>query len=317
MQVQATQGFWDHSIYHSYLDIRASILAAKASLQVSNDFTTPAVFSSMLTLYLLGFTRMADFFRFSLILSTLMFSHIGNTEEAPLIIGAYHYPPFMDETHQNGLYVQLGKAIEAISGIKLKWVFYPYARVDRFFKLGKIDIEIGSSPVWTQHKSIPGQFTHVFYQLEDVAIYQAQKRHFYSGHDIKGQRIGMVRGYSFPQFQADFDQNLAQRVEGANEKQLLKLLLNDRIDQVFMSKLVFMHLQKHEPRYQHLQIGAIVGRYDVAIRVHPNKASIIPAFNQAIEQLKKNGTIESLFSPNSTGIKKPAEAGFNQVKEAN
>ena len=220
----------------------------------------------------------------------------ASTYGEPLTIGAYQYPPFMDDKNKDGLYIKLMTAIAAHSKLEFKWVFYPYARLDRFFNLGKIQLEIGSSPLWHQHKPILGVFTDSFYQLEDVAIYRSgENRRATSDTEIAGQDIGMVRGYSFPQFKQAFSQKIARRIEGADETQLLHLLINERIDQVFMSKQVFLYLQSRHSEYSSFVIGDVVGRYDVAIRVHPSQAQIIPTLNRTIQTLKANGTIKQLF----------------------
>ncbi|MFY0640013.1 MAG: transporter substrate-binding domain-containing protein [Bermanella sp.] len=236
----------------------------------------------------------ADFWRV-FVISLLLVS--ATSQAQPLIIGAYQYPPFMDEKTKDGLYIQLMKSIQTHSQLEFKWVFYPYARLDRFFNLGKIQLEIGSSPLWHQHKLTPGSFTDSFYQLEDVAIHRSgENRRATSDTDIAGQDIGIVRGYSFPQFQQAFSQKIARRIEGADEAQLLHLLINERIDQVFMSKQVFLYLQSRHSEYGNFVIGDVVGRYDVAIRVHPSQAQIIPALNRTIQILKTNGTIKQLFN---------------------
>lgn len=214
-----------------------------------------------------------------------------------LKVGAYHYPPFMNEQSHNGIYMALSKAIEAQGKASFKWEYYPYARVDRLFDLGKLDLEIGSAPSWNAHKDIPGVFTQTFYELEDVSIYrEGENKHAAKFDDIKGQTIGIVRGYTFPQFQDVFDKKLARRIDAPNEEQLLNLLINKRIDQVFMSRQVFYYLSHQNPKLKSLVIGDVVGRYPVAIRVHPNKADVIPSLNHAIQQLKSSGEIKRLFS---------------------
>ncbi len=214
-----------------------------------------------------------------------------------LKVGAHHYPPFMNETQHNGIYMALSQAIEAQGAITFEWQFYPYARVNRLFDLGKLDVEIGSAPSWNAHKTIPGLFTQTFYQLEDVAIFRkGENKHAAKYEDIQGQTIGVVRGYSFPQFQEVFANNQARRIDGPNEEHLLNLLVNHRIDQVFMSRQVFYYLRKQNPEFASLAIGDVVGRYPVAIRVHPSKAHIIPSLNHAIQHLKSTGEIKQLFS---------------------
>ena len=231
---------------------------------------------------------------FSLFVMLGAISHVclGQT----LKVGGYDYPPFMDSKTQSGLYVELTNAIEQHSQLTFNWVFYPYARVDHLFNLGDVQVEIGSSPLWNQHKETPGLFSMYFYELEDVAVFHEKSPKRARNHDdIQGQKIGIVRGYSFPQFADAFQNSIAYKIEGNNEKQLLHLLLNRRIDQVFMSKHVLLNLKKQHPEYNNLVFKDVVGKYEVAIRVHPNHQDVIPQLNQAIQTLKQKNIIQKIF----------------------
>lgn len=222
---------------------------------------------------------------------------VSNYANDTLVIGGYHYPPFMDESKHAGLYIELSQAIAQQANLNFQWKFYPYARLDYLFASGDIHIEIGSAEIWNANKPVPGLFTHAFYELEDIAVFHKSKpSRARNTQDIKGKMIGVVRGYSFPQFTQTFEKKVATRVESIHEIQLLKLLLNQRIDQVFMSKQVFLYLRQQDSTYENLDFVDTVGRYQVAIRVHPSKADIIPKLNTAIQQLQQSGLINHLFS---------------------
>jgi len=214
----------------------------------------------------------------------------------PLAVGGYHYPPFMIDSTEKGLYVKLTEAIEQHSSVKFQWKYYPFARADHLFNLGYVHLEVGSSPLWNQTKPVPGLYTDTFYELEDVAVFH-KNRPFRARNiqDIKNQKVGIVRGYSFPQFTQTFNKNIASKIEGANEDQLLHLLISKRIDQVFMSKHVFLYLKKHNQEYKELDYVDVVGRYPISMRVHPKRQSVIPELNQAIQQLKQKKIIEKIF----------------------
>jgi len=230
-----------------------------------------------------------------LALYLILMSSLSASE--PLVIGGYHYPPFMEAQSSQGIYVALSKAISKESQLTFDWKFYPYARVDNLFTSGKIHIELGSSPVWSTNKPLPGLFSETFYQLEDVAVYnKSLPRRARNTQDISGLRIGMVRGYSFPQFAEVFEQKLAQRIDANNEVQLLKLLIRNRVDQVFMSKLVFLYLQKQHAEFSDMTYKDVVGSYPLAIRVHPEKAHIMPKLNKAISVLKSKNQIQKIFN---------------------
>ena len=218
---------------------------------------------------------------------------------APVVIGVYHYPPFMFENQHKGYFYELMKVIESLTNIEFQWQSYPYARLDYLFNQGKVHLEIGSSPKWNTHKITPGLFTDFFYAIQDVAVYrEKQFDHTATIEKLKGQTIGVVRGYYYPVFEQAFADNLIKKIERSNENELLQLLINERINQVFINQQVFEYLRQQNPEYNQLTMGDVVGHYDVAIRVHPDHADLIPILNQAIKQLKIDGTIERLFKRN-------------------
>lgn len=238
----------------------------------------------------------ADFWRV-LVISLLLVS--ATSQAQPLIIGAYQYPPFMDEKSKNGLYFQLVESTAALTKLDLKWVFYPYARLDHLFHQGKVHLEIGSAPEWNIDKPTPSLFSDSFYAIEDVAVYRSNEyKHAVNIEAMTGQTIGIVRGYHYPIFDQAHKLKAIKKVERADEDELLKLLINERIHQVFINKQVFQYLQKHNPKYKQLKIGGTVGKYNVAIRVHPAHAELIPILNNAIKALKESGEIDKIFKAN-------------------
>lgn len=233
--------------------------------------------------------------KYGLALCLMALSYFSHSET--LVIGGYHYPPFMNTQSGRGIYFALTQAINNESGLTFDWQFYPYARVDRLFTAGKIDLEVGSSPIWAKQKPLPGLSSDTFYSLEDIAVYHADKpQRARNTQDLLGKNIGIVRGYSHPpQFIQAFEQNLVKRIDGNNELQLLNLLAKGRLDQVFISKLVFLYLQKQNPEFKKMMFKDVVGRYPIAIRIHPGKAHIVPKLNAAIAALKSKKRIQPLF----------------------
>ena len=125
-----------------------------------------------------------------------------------------------------------------------------------------------------------------------------QKFLFQSCCKCFNKTIGIVRGYHYPIFDQAHKLKAIKKVERADEDELLKLLINERIHQVFINKQVFQYLQKHNPKYKQLKIGGTVGKYNVAIRVHPAHAELIPILNNAIKALKESGEIDKIFKAN-------------------
>lgn len=208
-------------------------------------------------------------------------------------VGGYHYPPFMYEQTNKGIYPDILSAIAERTGIQVQWHYYPYVRLSALFNKGDIHIEMGSSPLWTQAAKVQGIYSQPFYTLKDVAVFRMGDST--GSTEIEGQRIGMVRGYSFPQFQPKFDSGLAIRVDAPNELHLIRLLLNRRVDQIFISQDLLRYHQNNNPELGSLQVGHEVGRYDIAIRIHPHSKELVEPINQALEKMKASNQIQTII----------------------
>lgn len=213
------------------------------------------------------------------------------------VVGGYDYPPFIYAKATQGIYVELMKELALVSQQTFKWEHYPYARLDALFTKASVHIEVGSSPLWTSSKKVPGFYTVPFYTLKDVVVFRrGEQASMKSFSDLKGKRVGLVRGYSFPQFQKAFDDSIAIRIDAANELALMKLLVNNRVDQIFISQDLFLYYQKIYNDFNGLILGDVVGSYDVAIRVHPNYKSLVGTLDKSINALKEKGIIKALIS---------------------
>jgi ABC-type amino acid transport substrate-binding protein len=137
--------------------------------------------------------------------------------------------------------------------------------------------------------------TDSFYSLDDIAIFRPKEALTINEHeDIKGKTVGVVRGYGLKGFDDMFETKKATRFDAKDEKPLLNMLHNGRLDTVFINKDVFLYHQMHQPIYQQLIQGDIIGSYQIGIRVHPAFKHIIPALNQAIKNLNRNKRIQEI-----------------------
>jgi polar amino acid transport system substrate-binding protein len=212
------------------------------------------------------------------------------------VIGGYDYPPFIHSNATQGIYVDIMEELALLTEEEFKWEHYPYARLDALFTKARVHIEVGSSPLWTKSKPIPGFYTKSFYALKDVAVFrkgEVQSVKYFS--DLKDNRVGLVRGYSFPQFQQAFDDGLAVRVDAANEATLMKLLVNNRVDQIFISKDLFLYHKKMNNDFFELVSGDEVGSYNVAIRVHPAYKELVEVLDEGIKTLIERGRIKEII----------------------
>ncbi len=231
---------------------------------------------------------------FALLIALLSMGQISHAQR--IAVAGYHYPPFMYEDEETGIYFDLIQALGKQSGLLFDWKIYPYARVDKLFELGKVHMEVGSSPIWTQGKSEPGIYSLFFYTLEDVVVFRKGENFKVNRpDDLKGKQIGMVRGYSFPQFSPLFDSGQATRINGVDELQLLNMLVKRRLDQIVISRDLLRYHQKQTPKYRGLMAGDAIGSYEIGLRIHSTQQEVIVPINKALQQLKDKGIIMAIF----------------------
>lgn len=212
-----------------------------------------------------------------------------------IVIGGYDYPPFMNAQSKQGIYHEVMSAINQETKLSFQWKYYPYARLNKLFEQGLVHIEVGAAEEWTSASAEPGIYTDNFYSVDDIALFRPREAFSIKKHDdIKGKTIGVVRGYGFKDFDDMFITERATRFDAKDEKQLLHMLYNGRLDAIFINKNVFLYHQMNQPIYQKLTQGDVIGSYKVGIRVHPSYKHIIPALNQAIKNLKRNNTIQRM-----------------------
>ncbi len=217
-------------------------------------------------------------------------------ENAPIRVGFYNYPPMMIKQSGAGIYHDIFKAIERITNLRFKIEYLPYARSKHMFDRNEIDIDPGISPTWTKDLPVPGVFTISFAQSVDVILFGSGKR-FRVKHpgDLTGKMLGTVRGYFYPGFMEYFADNTVSRFEGVDEIQLLTMLAHSHLDQIIVNRAIALYWISQNPTFPQLELGDEVGTVDIMMRVHPDKAHLIPELNAAIKQMKQSGEIERFY----------------------
>lgn len=223
-----------------------------------------------------------------------MMAHSNWTIAQDVKIGGYHYPPFMYEESKGGIYPDILSIIAEKTDLQVHWQYYPYPRLTALFNSGDIQIEMGSAPVWTQKAKVQGVYTQPFHTLKDVAVFKPGSKK--SSKNINGQRVGVVRGYSFPQFQDAFDSGLATRIDAPNELHLIRLLLNKRVDLIIINQDLFRFHRQNDVKMRLLQVGDVVGSYDIAIRIHPDYKHLLAPINHALSDMKNNNQIQWIIN---------------------
>lgn len=116
--------------------------------------------------------------------------------------------------------------------------------------------------------------------------------------DLRGMRIGVVRGYAYG---TEFDTMRGLHViEAQSAHQLLLMLLNDRMDVAICNEAVFRYIARKEMALDDIRFVYEVSReplYLMFSREHGARAKQLASdFGRIIKQMKKDGTFAAIES---------------------
>jgi polar amino acid transport system substrate-binding protein len=226
-------------------------------------------------------------------------SSFGSADTLRVVLYDGGSPPlfFAKGDNNTGIYVDLLMAIGEQSGHQFQFDHLPTKRAMALFEQGQVHVEPGINPVWRSGSKVPGEFTIAFAKAEDVVIFNDGQLKAVTGpQDLNGMKVGTIKGFFYPGYMDAFTAGSLLRQDSLNEDKLMLKLVNNRIDTAFIRKEAAQYRIKTDPKLKTIKIGDVIGSADIMFRVHPSKASVIPAMNQAITELKANGTIETIYS---------------------
>jgi polar amino acid transport system substrate-binding protein len=214
-------------------------------------------------------------------------------------LATLNWAPYIGERlDKNGFGAEILRIAFDRSGYDVTFSFMPWVRVLKDVEIGTYDAVCfayySKERESMYHFTLPyAQSVLSFCKLRDVEI------RFQSLQDLTPYRIGVVRGFvNTPQFDA---LKSLHKEEVKDELTNLKKLLNRRVDLIIIDKFVLQHLmnthfssKKDEVTF--LEPPLIVQPlYLMFSKQLPTAEKKVQAFNQAIEEMKNDGTIEMII----------------------
>ena len=164
------------------------------------------------------------------------------------------WPPYIGEDLCNkGWVFQFAVALLVSKGYQVDIHFYPWARSVKMVERGKIDILFpeyfieasAPSDTYTDKKRIELLALSNKYPGGEVAFLKRRNESVKFDGDLnslKGLTIGVVRGYqNTPEFDAMMDAKFFNTIQAVDELQLMKLLVNKRVELIVGDPRVFFH----------------------------------------------------------------------------
>lgn len=221
---------------------------------------------------------------------------VGLSEEPPLVFNKNSTLP--------GVYKEIFIEISKITSDTFEFDYGSAEQLVTRFNQGKIDIEPGINPVWRHSEGVPGLYSIPFSKSSSIMVTlkpassKSKKNASKSSEKGRPLKTGLVKGYQYPNLMAHFKDKTWVPVLADSELKLLTLLKQKKIDQAVIEQFVmdfFLRSKKNTVSNQYI-LSKPLETLDVMLRVHPDKASAIPRFNDAIKKLIESGTIKKIYN---------------------
>ncbi|MEY3182072.1 MAG: hypothetical protein RLZ35_57, partial [Pseudomonadota bacterium] len=203
-----------------------------------------------------------------------------------------------------GIYKEIFIEISKMTSDTFEFDYGSAAHCIKQFNEGKLDIEPGINPVWRHAEKVSGLYSIPFAKATTVLVglkpsgEKNKQQKIATPKKEKKLKIGLVRGYPYPSLSTYFSEGAWIPVFADNELALIALLKQKKVDQIVIQSLVmdfFIHSTDKKSADRYL-ISKPIETQDIMLRVHPDKASAIPRFNEAIKKLLDSGAIKKIYN---------------------
>ncbi|SCK11410.1 ABC transporter substrate-binding protein [Vogesella sp. LIG4] len=177
----------------------------------------------------------------TLSLVAVLSAGISQAEELRVGVAESDAPPIvvLDARHQlaPSLSYDLGRALATALGAGASFHLLSRNRVEPAVERSEVDIICNSNPAWFSNAARLSWTRDVYPQIERVVTSKTLPRQIAANMDMSGLRIGVIRGYHYPELDVLWQQGKATRVDHARLDSSLKALGMGGVDAVITSEL--------------------------------------------------------------------------------
>lgn len=220
----------------------------------------------------------------------LLFNGPSRAEPA-LRLATLEYPPYSSEHLRNGgSIVELTRRAFAVQGHEVQIDFLPWARVRADLRNGNYQ---GALALWPKEVSEERLIASrpLFYSELGLFVRRSYPLQFSTLSQLAGEKLGIVRGYGYPQQILDAGLILEEAVDDISN---LRKLQAERFDLVLLERRVGEHLIANDPqlRGQLAWQGAVLERIPLLVGFVPKKAGQpdwVRIYEQGLRKLHASG----------------------------
>ncbi len=215
-------------------------------------------------------------------------------------VGADIWSPFfMVENNQfTGIGLEILTEVVRRTGDTVTIKHLPTKRSIFMFDEKEIDMMLIDSPLWNDPEKAEGMvFSNEVMSLQEH-IYFLKENYIEveKPTDLSGKTMYVMSGYYYPVFEDAFKRGIVKKYEVDSESRLIKLLVYKRADAIFMDSIAFQYtISKLGYDKTLVKKGFQLSNTTLGIKIRRDKAHILPRFNKAIAEMKRDGTIDLII----------------------
>jgi len=243
---------------------------------------------------------MSRFKYFFILICMIAFSSPG-LAETTLIIATGELPPYVSAQPEQSFLTELFDEVAREMGVKFVFKFMPWKRCET--SVENLEVWAAIPYVKTPEREEKFDFSEALYIKQSKFFYYSPngktKDIFYNDlSDLKGYRIGAVRGYYYNQM--FIDAGLTIDLVTAEEQNFKKLRFG-RIDLAPAIETVGWHVIRN--LFPLEELGKFFtltksfhqgGNYLMTSKQYPDTQNLVNRFNLALEKVKKNGIYQRI-----------------------
>lgn len=194
-----------------------------------------------------------------------------------------------------GIIIDVMEAVAQKTGFAIPVDILPQNRMLEYFNTNVIDTEPVSSPNWRGEYADISVYTMPYCSTVDVMFMLAGSGLQPTGiQDFEGMRMGCVLGYFYDRgLQEKLESGAIYRDDAPDNESNLRKLMAERVDVVIIERTVGLYLLRElgiapdtiEIVYEHSQA-------ELSMRLHKNKADLLPTLNAALAELVAEGFVQ-------------------------
>ncbi|MBP7096041.1 MAG: transporter substrate-binding domain-containing protein [Spirochaetia bacterium] len=191
-----------------------------------------------------------------------------------------------------GLVVELVDEVARRTGLEFTYSFPPRKRMDLEIAEGRLDLVAMANPAWLARPELM-EWTSIVFGERMVFVSRADSRTTIRGPaDLKGLRVGMNTGYTYPEFAGDPP---FIRDDAATVARNIERLAAGWIDVVYGGEFdVRNHLGSDAARYLIHPWSPASSAYQWAIAKRLGERGVL--VSKTVEAMVKDGTVERILS---------------------